>query len=95
MASRRVNVFGPAYLDRVLRVGEPLVEGSSGPPIDQSSDGTWRFAPTSTGKIEVIDPAGSTLDDRRARRLAGPDGRNSPDPNHPGACPRTAVGARA
>ncbi len=61
MASRRVEVFGPAYLDRVLRVDGPLVEGSSGPPIDQSSDGTWRFASDSTGKIEVIDPAGSTL----------------------------------
>jgi len=61
MASRRVEVFGPAYLDRVLRLDGPLVEGSSGPPIDQSSDGTWRFALASTGKIEVIDPAGSTL----------------------------------
>ena len=35
----RVNVFGPAYLDRVLKVDGPLVDPEQGPPIDQSVDG--------------------------------------------------------
>ncbi|HKI43281.1 MAG TPA: hypothetical protein VKA66_23585 [Mycobacterium sp.] len=43
MANRRVAVFGPAYLDRVLRVNRPLIDPSLGSPIDQSADGEWRF----------------------------------------------------
>jgi sugar/nucleoside kinase (ribokinase family) len=59
MLSRRVDVFGPAYLDRVLRVEGPILDGSLGEPLDQSTDGTWKF--TSSGSIDVIDPSGFTL----------------------------------
>jgi ribokinase len=38
----RVMIFGPAYLDRVLRVNGPLGL-SDRPPLDQSVDGTGRF----------------------------------------------------
>jgi ribokinase len=36
-------VFGPAYLDRVLRVDGPLLGSSGGGPLDQSVDGTLGF----------------------------------------------------
>ena len=42
-ANRRVSVFGPAYLDRVLRVDRPLDRSGIGPPLDQSVDGEWKF----------------------------------------------------
>ena len=60
MVNRRVQVFGPAYLDRVLRVEGPILDDSPGPPLDQSTDGTWKFT-SSTGGIDVIDPSGYTL----------------------------------
>jgi hypothetical protein len=59
MSNIRVEVIGPAYLDRVLRVDGPLVNEPPGPPVDQSTDGAWEFA--STRGIEVIDPTGYTL----------------------------------
>jgi sugar/nucleoside kinase (ribokinase family) len=59
MLSRRVQVFGPAYLDRVLRVDGPILGPSLGPPLDQSTDATWKF--TSSRGIDVIDPTGYTL----------------------------------
>lgn len=42
--SRRIAVYGPAYLDRVLRVDGPLVDPDLGPPLDQSVDGRLRFS---------------------------------------------------
>ena len=59
MAGRRVVVFGPAYLDRVLRVDRPLIVGGQGPPIDQSVDGEWKFGDNET--IELVDPTGWIL----------------------------------
>jgi ribokinase len=59
MFGRRVDVFGPAYLDRVLRVEGPILDPSLGPPLDQSTEGTWKF--TSSQTIDVIDPSGYTL----------------------------------
>jgi ribokinase len=59
MPSRQAEVFGPAYLDRVLRVGEPILDPSLGPPLDQSMEGTWKFASART--IEITDPTGFTL----------------------------------
>ena len=59
MVNRRVQVFGPAYLDRVLRVEGPILGASPGPPLDQSTDGTWKF--TSSRGIDVIDHSGYTL----------------------------------
>ena len=54
--SRTVQVIGPAYLDRVLRVDAPLTaEGE--PPLDQSVDGAWAFGPG----LVFQDPDGRTL----------------------------------
>jgi sugar/nucleoside kinase (ribokinase family) len=59
LSERRVVVFGPAYLDRVLRVDRPLVDPALGPPLDQSVEGDWKF---STGpELELCDPAGYTI----------------------------------
>ncbi len=60
MKNRSVVVFGPAYLDRVLRVDRPLIESGQGPPIDQSVEGQWKFA--SAGPIELVDPGGFTIE---------------------------------
>jgi sugar/nucleoside kinase (ribokinase family) len=57
---RRVAVFGPAYLDRVLRVDRPLIDPALGPPIDQSVDGEWKFGTSPT--LEVVDPGDYTLE---------------------------------
>jgi hypothetical protein len=59
--TRRVQVFGPAYLDRVVRVDRPLVEPGFGPPLDQSVDGLWEFGPglvltDPDGRSIVVDP---------------------------------------
>ncbi len=56
---RRVAVFGPAYLDRVLRVDRPLIDPDLGPPIDQSVDGAWKFGVEY--RVTVRDPQGYTL----------------------------------
>ncbi len=69
--SRRVEVFGPAYLDRVLRVDRPLFEPSLDPPFDQSTDGEWKF--TAGRGIDVIDPSGYALEVEPPQRLAGAD----------------------
>jgi sugar/nucleoside kinase (ribokinase family) len=62
---RRVDVFGPAYLDRVVRVDRPLIDPGLGPPLDQSVDGRWKFGSDRTvtvsdagGYILEIDPPG-------------------------------------
>ena len=69
----RVMVFGPAYLDRVLRVDRPLCDPSSGHAIDQSSDGTFRFA---AGRLlQVIDPAGTEIDIALPDDWPGPSGQ--------------------
>ena len=55
----RVQVFGPAYLDRVLRVDRPLLDRDGGPPLDQSVEGRPRFGAGS--RLELVDPLGTTL----------------------------------
>src|SRR5262245_44701268 len=59
MSKRRVVVFGPAYLDRVLRVDRRLVGSSTAPPVDQSVEGVWKFGPIDS--IQLIDPAGDGI----------------------------------
>ncbi len=59
MTNRRVAVFGPAYLDRVLAVDGPLIDPSEGPPIDQSVEGAWKFGPEN--RLALIDPSGHTI----------------------------------
>jgi hypothetical protein len=52
----RIQVFGPAYLDRVVRVDRALVPPGS-PPLDQSIDGLLTF-----GRGLVLrDPEGATI----------------------------------
>jgi ribokinase len=58
VTNRRVTVFGPAYLDRVLHVDGPLVEPAQG-PIDQSVEGDWKFGPKN--ELALIDPGGSAI----------------------------------
>lgn len=72
MANRRVAVFGPAYLDRVLRVDRPLVDPALGSPLDQSVDGRWKFGTTTT--LELIDPAGFTIAIELPADWPGPTG---------------------
>jgi sugar/nucleoside kinase (ribokinase family) len=54
-----VNVFGPAYLDRVLKIDGPLVNPRLRPPIDQSVDGVFGIG--SGLGLELADPSGSSL----------------------------------
>jgi ribokinase len=60
----KVVVFGPAYLDRVLTVDEPILEGVERTPIDRSFDG--REAPISEGGSELA----LTLNDGSGRLLS-------------------------
>jgi sugar/nucleoside kinase (ribokinase family) len=71
MSSRRVSVFGPAYLDRVLRIDQPIVATGEGPPIDQSVEGEWKFG--EGDGIHIVDPVGFVLD-------------IDPPPDWPGPC---------
>jgi sugar/nucleoside kinase (ribokinase family) len=72
MPNRRVSVFGPAYLDRVLRVDQPLVDPSSGPPLDQSVEGTWKFG--ANRSLELADPAGCAITIELPADWPGPTG---------------------
>jgi hypothetical protein len=72
VSGRRVEVFGPAYLDRVVRVDRPLFEPSLGPPFDQSTDGEWKF--TSVRRIDVIDASGYALEMELPEDWPGPTG---------------------
>lgn len=59
MSGLRVVVFGPAYLDRIVRVDRPILDDPSGAPLDQSVDGEWKFA--GGQRIELIDPGGLVI----------------------------------
>lgn len=54
----RVRVFGPAYLDRILRVDGPLL-GPDSPPLDQSVGGRAGFG--GGDGLALIDPDGAEL----------------------------------
>jgi ribokinase len=51
---RTVEVFGPAYLDRVVRVDRPLIDGTT---IDRSAEGRLEPGPGLT----IVDPDGRAL----------------------------------
>ncbi|AMV37076.1 pfkB family carbohydrate kinase [Planctomyces sp. SH-PL62] len=59
----RVRVFGPAYLDRVLRADGRLLGTSSGPPLDQSVEGRIGFGADGEGGdgLRLVDPVGATI----------------------------------
>jgi len=69
----RVMIFGPAYLDRVLRVEEPLRDPAACAPVDQSVEGHWKF--TEGSNLELWDAAGSTLRIRLPADWPGPFGQ--------------------
>ncbi len=72
MIANRVLVFGPAYLDRVLKVDQPLIDPVLGPPLDQSVDGVWKFG---TGPwLELTDPAGYAIGVELPVNWPGPTG---------------------
>ncbi len=72
MAVRRVIVFGPAYLDRVVRVDRSLLASGEGGPMDQSVDGEWKFR--DDGGIAVVAPGGYRLEIDVPPGWSGPRG---------------------
>ena len=70
--SRRITVFGPAYLDRVMRVDQPLHDPETEAPLDQSVDGVWRFTGGST--LRLRDPSGFEIDAQPPANWPGPFG---------------------
>jgi ribokinase len=71
---RRTQVFGPAYLDRVVRVDGPLLDPALGPPLDQSIDGRGMFAESAEG-LTLVDPGGRSIALELPRDWPGPTGR--------------------
>jgi ribokinase len=72
MDARRVAVYGPAYLDRVLRVDCPVIGDPDAPPLDQSVEGEWEFA--GGGTIVLLAPDGFTLEITPPPGWTGPRG---------------------
>jgi ribokinase len=72
MIGRSVAVFGPAYLDRILRVDQALVPGGQGAPIDQSVEGQWKFG--EGDRIDIDAPDGFRLEIRVPPGWPGPRG---------------------
>jgi ribokinase len=68
--SLRVHVFGPAYLDRVLKIDGPLVDEALRAPIDQSVDGVLGICKGSG--LELVGPSGGSIE------IAVPDGWPGP-----------------
>jgi ribokinase len=48
-------VFGPAYLDQVIRIGEPIADH----PVDLGCDGF--LEPGTAGRLEIVCPNGSSI----------------------------------
>ena len=79
---RRVHVFGPAYLDRVLRVDGPMLDPALGVTLDLSVGGAnIEEEPAIDGVLTLHDPSGGRLEittpegwpeDLRAIRLDRP-----------------------
>lgn len=73
MSGSRIVVFGPAYLDRILRVDRPILDDPAGRPLDQSVDGEWKF--TGRQGIELIDPDGLVIAIKPPPGWTGPLGQ--------------------
>lgn len=71
--NRQTQVFGPAYLDRVVRVDRPLLDPRAGPPLDQSVDGSLVFGEGLT----LVDPRGRSISIALPDDWPGPNGRVS------------------
>ncbi|HEU5118074.1 MAG TPA: sugar kinase, partial [Isosphaeraceae bacterium] len=70
--SRRVLVYGPAYLDRVLRVDGPLVDPSQGGPLDRSMEARGLSGDGSS--LRLVDSRGSILEIEPPPLWPGPGG---------------------
>ncbi len=66
----RARVYGPAYLDRVIRVDRRLRADAAAPPLDRSVDGRPRAG--GTGGLTLIDPTGAAIE------IGPPDGWPGP-----------------
>jgi ribokinase len=66
-------VFGPAYLDRVLRVDRPLVDHAIRPPLDESVEGILRF--TGGEILELVDSCKFGFEVKLPSDWPGPSGR--------------------
>ncbi|HEX8199862.1 MAG TPA: sugar kinase, partial [Isosphaeraceae bacterium] len=73
VGGRRVRVFGPAYLDRVLRVDRPLLPPELGGVLDGSVEGSWAGEPGAVLTLE--DPAGGAIVADLPEGWPGPTGR--------------------
>ena len=70
-----ILVFGPAYLDRVIRVDAPLLDPKLGaPPVDRSVDGAWAESGGPGDPIRLVDALGSSLTIEPPGDYAGPTG---------------------
>ncbi len=67
-----VRVYGPAYLDRILRGDRRLLDPEAGPPLDQSVEGRLRFG--EGAGLTLIDPAGTTIKIEAPAAWPGPLG---------------------
>lgn len=66
---RRVHVYGPAYLDRILRVDRPLLPPGRGNPLDRSVEGEVHAGDAG---LTLIGPMGRTI------QIDTPDGWPGP-----------------
>ncbi len=67
-------VFGPAYLDRIIRVDQPLIDPALGlPPIDRSVDGSWLDA-RPDGLVHLVDSVGASITIKPPPGWPGPVG---------------------
>ena len=57
--SRTIQVFGPAYLDRVLLVDRPIADHQISKPLDLSAEGVWNEA--SGEGLTLVDPEGTRI----------------------------------
>ena len=88
---RKTLVFGPAYLDRVLKVDRPLVDPSLGGVIDRSAPGRWEDV---GGRSDLL-IIGLTEGDIRVELppdWPGPVGKLRVGPAGEGGGPRTVRG---
>jgi len=63
------QVFGPAYLDRVILVDQPL-HAHGEPPLDQSLDGVWNDG----DGLRLVDPIGNRIWINPPENWRGPNG---------------------
>lgn len=68
----RVLVYGPAYLDRVLRVHGPLLDPALGGPLDRSVEGRLDYR--GGARLLLLDPLNSVLDIELPPDWPGPSG---------------------